>query len=149
MKKLYKVRPIGVIHSSLRIEEEVIHSKMDENVGQIEIFKEYEEGLKDIDGFSHIIVIFWMHTSSFKSLLVRPIYHPERLRGVFATRHPERPNPIGLTVVKLLKRNKNILTVKGVDIIDGTPVLDIKPYTERDKKDCAKSGWIEEAGGSP
>ncbi len=149
VKDVCRVKPIGVVRSSLRTREEVIRSKIEENVAEIEVFEEWKEGLEDLDGFSHIIVVFWMHKSSFRSLLVRPVYHPERQRGVFATRHPDRPNPIGLTAVELLKRDNNVLTVKGVDMIDGTPVLDIKPYTRRDMKDGVKFGWLTGIGGLP
>ncbi len=143
MNNSYKVKPIGIVHSSFKTGKEVINSKTNENVGEIEIFKEYEDGLSDLGGFSHIVVIFWMHKSSFRSLKVQPIYHPEKLRGVFATRHPDRPNPLGITIVELLERKGNILKVKGVDMIDGTPILDIKPYTKRDQKVPAEFGWLE------
>lgn len=142
MKKFYKVKPIGIVHFKLKTREELINSKIDENIGEIEIFKEYKKGLCDIDGFSHIAVIFWMHKSSFQSLKVRPIFHPDKLRGVFATRHPDRPNPIGLTIVELLERKGNILKVKGVDMIDGTMVVDIKPYTKSCQKVATKFGWL-------
>lgn len=143
MNNSYKVKPIGIVHSSFKTGKEVINSKTNENVGEIEIFKEYEDGLSDLGGFSHIVVIFWMHKSSFRSLKVQPIYHPEKLRGVFATRHPDRPNPLGITIVELLERKGNILKVKGVDMIDGTPILDVKPYTKRDQKVPAEFGWLE------
>ncbi len=142
MSAVYKVKPIGVVHSRFKTREEIINSKTEENVGEIEIFKEYSEGLSDLDGFSHIIVIFWMHKSFFKSLKVRPIHHPEKLRGVFATRSPDRPNPLGITVVELLERKDNMLSIKGIDMLDETPVLDIKPYTKREQKDTIKCGWL-------
>ena len=145
MNNSYKVKPIGIVHSSFKTGKEVINSTIDENVGEIEIFKEYEDGLSDLGGFSYIVVIFWMHKSSFQSLKVQPIYHPEKLRGVFATRHPDRPNPLGITIVELLERIGNILKIKGVDMIDGTPILDIKPYTKSSQKAPTKFGWLEEA----
>jgi tRNA-Thr(GGU) m(6)t(6)A37 methyltransferase TsaA len=83
-----------------------------------------------------------MHKSKFKSLKVQPLYHPEKLRGIFATRHPDRPNPIAMTVLELLERRGNILRVKGIDMLDGTPVLDVKPYSRRDKKDKTVFGWL-------
>ena len=142
MSVFYKVKPIGVCHSGLKTREEVIDSNTDENIGEIEIYKDYEDGLSDLEGFSHILVIFWMHKASFKSLKVRPLYHPEKLRGVFATRHPDRPNPIGITVVELLERKGNLLKVKGIDMIDGTPVLDIKPVTRRSQRVATRFGWL-------
>jgi tRNA-Thr(GGU) m(6)t(6)A37 methyltransferase TsaA len=144
MKEIFKIKPIGIVHSKFKTRKQVINSEVKENIGEIEISKEYEKGLSDIDGFSHITVIWWMHKSSFKSLKVRPLYHPEKLRGVFATRSPDRPNPIGITIVELLERKENILKVKGIDMIDGTPVLDIKPYTKGYQKIPTKFGWFSE-----
>jgi tRNA-Thr(GGU) m(6)t(6)A37 methyltransferase TsaA len=85
-----------------------------------------------------------MHKASFKTLKVQPIYYTEKLRGVFATRHPDRPNPIGITVVELLERKEHILKVKGIDMLDGTPILDIKPYTKGYQKEPTKLGWLSE-----
>ncbi len=140
-RSLYQVRPVGVVHSSFETEQEVTDSTVDENKGEIEILAEYEGGLTDLEGFSHIVVVCWMHRASFRSLKVRPIRHPESLRGVFATRHPGRPNPIGVTVVRLLERRGRVLKVKGLDMVDGTPVLDVKPYTRTDQKADAEFGW--------
>lgn len=148
MRNFHKVTPIGVTHSDLKTREEIVNSKIDQNIGEIEIFKEYEDGLSDLEGFSHIVVIFWMHKSSFQSLKVRPISHPGKLRGVFATRHPDRPNPLGVTIVELTERKGNILEVKGIDMIDGTPVLDIKPVTMSSQRGAAKAtkfGWLSES----
>lgn len=137
----YKVKPIGIVHSTFKTREEDIYSTLDENIGEIEIFKEYAEGLSDVEGCSHIIVIFWLHKSNFTSLKVRPLHHPEKLRGVFATRSPDRPNPLGMTVVELIEHKGNVLRVKGIDMLDGTPVLDIKPYTKHEKIDTAECRW--------
>jgi tRNA-Thr(GGU) m(6)t(6)A37 methyltransferase TsaA len=137
-----ELKQIGVVHSAFKSREEVAKSNKDENIGEIEISAEYEDGLDDIEGFSHIILLCWMHKSTFHSLKVRPLYHPEKLRGIFATRHPDRPSPIAMTVLELLERRGNILRVKGIDMLDGTPVLDVKPYSRRDKKDKAVFGWL-------
>ncbi len=142
MKAFYKIKPIGVVHSRFKTREEGMYTTIDENFGEIEIFSEYAEGLSDIEGCSHIIVIFWMHKSSFTSLMVRPRHHPEKSRGVFATRSPDRPNPLGMTILELIERKGNILKVKRIDMIDGTPVLDIKPYTKHEKIDAAECGWL-------
>lgn len=142
MKNPLLVKPIGVVHSPFKSKDEDIHSKIDKFVGEIEIYKEYAEGLSDIEGCSHIIVIFWLHKAEFTTLKVRPYHHPEGLRGVFATRSPNRPNPLGMTVVELVKRKENVLTVRGIDMIDGTPILDIKPYTKHEKKDSARCRWM-------
>ena len=140
--KGFELKQIGVVHSDLKTREQVQQSNKDENIAEIEIFAEYADGLEDIEGFSHIIVLCWMHKSNFHSLKVRPLYSPEKLRGIFATRHPDRPNPIAMTVLELLERRKNVLQVKGIDMLDKTPVLDIKPYTRRDKKEKVDFGWL-------
>ncbi len=142
MPEYYRIIPIGTVHSRFHTREEVVNDPAGEREGEIEIFQEYEDGLGDLNGFSHIIVIYWMHKSSFRSLKVRPLYHPDKLRGIFATRHPDRPNPLGMTVVELLERSGRILRVKGIDMLDGTPVIDIKPYTRGDQIKTTKFGWL-------
>jgi tRNA-Thr(GGU) m(6)t(6)A37 methyltransferase TsaA len=142
MEEHFQIRPIGVTHSSLKTRQDAKDCNTKENVGEIEIFEEYQQGLSDLGGFSHIVVIFWMHKAKFESLKVRPIFHPERLRGVFATRHPDRPNPIGITIAELIEVKGNKLEIKGFDMLDGTPVLDIKPYTEYYIKEPYKRGWL-------
>jgi len=103
------------------------------------------EGLKDIDGFSHIILLYQFHLSKGYSLAVKP-YMDEQSRGVFATRAPSRPNPIGMSVVRLIRVEENKLYVKGIDIVDGTPLLDIKPYVpEFDTPPVDRIGWLEKA----
>ncbi len=111
--------------------------------GEIELKEEFTEGLKDLDRFSHIIVIYDFHKSNEFKLTVKPFLDKEP-HGIFATRAPKRPNPIGLSVLKLNKIEKNILYVENVDILDGTPVLDIKPYVSRfDFVEDEKNGWLE------
>lgn len=138
-----KLKPTGVIHSPFQTKEDAIRGKGKETIGEVEVFKEFEQGLEDIDGFSHIIIVWLFHRSGGYSLKVKPL-HYEGLCGVFATRHPNRPNPLGVTAVELVKRKGNILKVKGIDTIDGTPLLDIKPYTRSDRKENTKFGWLEE-----
>ena len=111
-------------------------------MAEIELFKEYEAGLSDIEGFSHLIVVCWMHEARFRSLQVKPIHAPETVRGIFATRHPDRPNPIAVTIVELVRFEGLCLRVKGLDMIDGTPVLDIKPYTRWDQVVGPRFGWL-------
>ena len=104
---------------------------------------EYAEGLQDIEGFSHIILLYALHRSSGYVLKVKP-FLDHRLRGLFATRHPRRPNPIGLSVVRLLARHGDALEVEGIDVLDGTPLLDIKPYVpEFDARTDARAGWYD------
>jgi len=110
--------------------------------GTIEIFKEFKDGLKDLDGFSHIILIYYLHRSEKYKLLVKP-FLDDQVRGVFATRAPNRPNAIGISVVRLLEIKGNLLTIENVDIMDGTPLLDIKPYIrEFDCFETESNGWI-------
>lgn len=136
-----KLKPIGIIHSPYKTRAEAPpQGKSD--VLEIEIFEEYEEGLKDIETFSHIHVIYWMHKSKGYSLLITTPWNT-KLHGLFATRTPNRPNPLGHSVVELIKRKGNILKVRGLDAIEGTPVIDIKPYVPRiDVKPEANSGWL-------
>ncbi len=111
--------------------------------GWIDVLPKYEEGLTDIDGFSHLFIIWVFHQVEGYELLVTP---PSDIRshGVFATRSPFRPNPIGLTVVRLIARNGGSLFVKGVDMLDGSPVLDIKPYLTNVSEEDLRRGWLEE-----
>jgi len=144
----FNFKPIGVIHSPFKKKEDVDHKKFaypdgfDLIQGELEIFKEYEAGLKDTEGFSHLIVIFAFHQSREYRLHAKPLLD-DSLRGVFSTRSPNRPNPVGMTVVKVLERKENIIKVSGIDMIEGTPILDIKPYTSRDQKSPIKLGWLE------
>ena len=113
--------------------------------GRVEVYAEYAAGLKDVEGFSHIILLYHFHRSAGCELRVVPFMDSET-RGVFSTRAPRRPNPIGLSVVRLLKVEGNILHVENVDILDGTPLLDLKPYVpEFDEQTTVRTGWLEEA----
>ena len=110
--------------------------------GSVEIFDEYAAGLKDIEGFSHIILLYHFHLAEGYHLEVRP-FLDNNLHGVFATRAPKRPNAIGLSVVKLTGRNDRILQIENVDIINGTPLLDIKPYVaDFDAAENISLGWL-------
>jgi tRNA-Thr(GGU) m(6)t(6)A37 methyltransferase TsaA len=139
-------RPIGIIHSLHQNAEQIpIQSVYAENCpAQIEIFPEFEAGLKDLEGFSHIYLIYHFHRAGAAKLQVKPFLQDIE-RGVFATRSPSRPNAIGLSIVKLIRREGNILHIIGGDILDGTPLLDIKPYIKRfDRIDSSRDGWQEE-----
>ena len=150
-----RFKPIGVIHTPYKKDEEIPYQAYkSKGTGEIEVFKKYEEGLKDIEGFSHLIIIYYFHRPIKRSikkefqldsfgLLVKP-YLDDIPRGVFATRSPNRPNRIGLSVVELVKRKGNKLKVKGIDVLDGTPLLDIKPYVpEFDRREGVKIGWLQ------
>lgn len=112
--------------------------------GWLELEPEYEPGLRDIEGFSHLIVLWVFHRAEGSELVGRPPTD-DLVHGVFATRSPRRPNPIALTVVELLGREGNRLRVRGVDMLDGTPVLDIKPYLSSVPSEKLRRGWLSEA----
>ena len=112
--------------------------------GTLEILREFEAGLMDIDGFSHLFVIWAFDRSEGFTLLVTPP-SDDRPHGVFATRSPRRPNPIGLTVVELLGCEGPALRVRGIDMLDGTPILDIKPYLSPVPPEELRRGWLAEA----
>jgi tRNA-Thr(GGU) m(6)t(6)A37 methyltransferase TsaA len=113
--------------------------------GRLEIDPEYAEGLKDVDGFSHLIVLYHFHMVREAQLTVTP-FLGTRPRGVFATRAPKRPNPLGLSVVKLVRREGSVLFIENVDVLDETPLLDVKPYVPAfDRVEQASSGWLEKA----
>lgn len=140
-------KPIGVIHTPYTAAEGVpIQPVFSEKVtAQVEVFPEFEQGLKDLDGFSHIILLYFFHQSDGYRLLCRP-FLDNQPRGLFSTRAPRRPNPIGLSIVELIKIEKNILTIGSPDMIDQTPLLDIKPYMEAfDVKKNIKNGWYAQA----
>jgi tRNA-Thr(GGU) m(6)t(6)A37 methyltransferase TsaA len=139
-------KPIGVIHSPFKQPRGTpIQPAGAEGIaGTVEVFPEYADGLQDLDGFSHIILIYHFHLSGRPSLRVKPFMDDE-VHGVFAMRAPSRPNPIGISVVRLVRVEGNVLHVQDVDIVDGTPVLDIKPYVpEFDVRDVEKTGWLEQ-----
>ena len=138
------LRPIGTIHSPFESKEDCpIQSVYSSDTkGTIELFDEYAEGLKDIETFNHIILLYEFHQSG-EIKLVRQTFLDDKPHGVFASRHPCRPNGIGLSIVKLLRCSGNLLHVEGIDVLNGTPLLDIKPYIPR--FDCfpdASEGWV-------
>ncbi len=140
-----KYKPIGIIHSPFKEPKGTpIQPAAAKGIeGKVEVFPEYAEGLKDVKEFSHIILVCHFHLSKKPSLKVKP-FMDDQMRGVFATRAPSRPNSIGISIVRLIKIEENILHVQDVDIIDGTPLLDIKPYVcEFDPKEVNKIGWLE------
>lgn len=139
-----RYKPIGIIHSPFREPSGTpIQPAGARDIGStVEIASEYVKGLEDIEGFSHVILIYHFHLSRGYLLKVKP-YMDEKSRGVFATRAPSRPNPIGISIVRLVKVDGNVLYIKDVDIVDGTPLLDIKPYVpEFDTRKVEKIGWL-------
>ena len=143
MKEI-KYKPIGIIHSPFKKPKGTpIQPKSAKGtLGTIELYPKYKKGLQDIEGFSHIILLYHFHLVKTTSLIAKP-FMDDKPHGIFAIRGPSRPNPIGISIVKLIKVKNNILYVKDVDIVDGTPLLDIKPYVpEFDEVKVTKKGWL-------
>jgi tRNA-Thr(GGU) m(6)t(6)A37 methyltransferase TsaA len=140
-------KPIGVIHSPFKAPKgtPIQPAGAKGSDGTVEIFPEYAEGLRDIEGFSHIILLYHFHLSKGTTSIVKPFMDNET-HGVFAMRGPSRPNPIGISVVRLVKVGGNKLHIQDVDIVDGTPLLDIKPYIpEFDIREVERIGWLEKS----
>ena len=136
-------RAIGIIHTPFQETENTpIQSSRSEAPGVVEVFPEYLEGLEGVEEFSHLILAYVFHRAPDQvQLKVKP-FLDDRMHGVFATRYPNRPNPLGLSVVRLVNRMENKLEVLGVDMLDGTPLLDIKPYVpDFDIHSVSKIGW--------
>jgi tRNA-Thr(GGU) m(6)t(6)A37 methyltransferase TsaA len=137
--------PIGIIHTPHKDPKgtPIQPTGATDYEGIIELEPKYLEGLKDLDGFSHIILLYHFHKSKQYNLTVKP-YMDKEQRGLFATRYPARPNPIGLSVVRLNKIIENKLHILDVDMLNGTPLLDIKPFIpEIDNRENARIGWLE------
>jgi tRNA-Thr(GGU) m(6)t(6)A37 methyltransferase TsaA len=146
-RRMTRLKPIGIIHSPFReLRGMPIQPAGALGVkGSIEVFEEYRTGLKDLDGFSHVILLYHFHRSRGFDLHVVP-FMDSRPRGLFATRAPRRPNPIGLSVVRLERIEGGVLHIRNVDILDGTPLWDIKPYVpEFDTQQKVRTGWLETA----
>jgi tRNA-Thr(GGU) m(6)t(6)A37 methyltransferase TsaA len=141
-----EMQPIGFVRSQYTETAQIPKGwgAKHEAEGVLEILAEFEQGLADVEGFSHLFVIWKFHKAEGYSLLGTPPTD-DRPHGVFATRSPWRPNPIGLTVVELIRREGPRLYVRGVDMLDGTPILDIKPYLSSVPVEKVKRGWLEEA----
>jgi tRNA (adenine37-N6)-methyltransferase len=150
-RRAFRFRPVGVVRSPYRDPADLPPPAFapprffDRVRGRIVVFDEFAPALDDLDGFSHIIVLFVFHQArGFKLRTVPP--GQSRLRGIFSTRSPHRPNPLGMSVLRLHGRSGAALDVSGLDMIDGTPVLDIKPYTPRDRKSRLRAGWLPRRG---
>ena len=140
------LRPIGCVRSPFKDTGEIPKGPDAQHVaeGVIELDSALEEGLRDVEGFSHLYVLWFFHKVDGFDLTAWPPAD-DRSHGVFATRSPRRPNPIGLTTVELLRREGTRLHVRGVDMLDGTPVLDIKPYLSSIPETNLRRGWLADA----
>jgi tRNA-Thr(GGU) m(6)t(6)A37 methyltransferase TsaA len=144
---MFTSRPIGFVSSPYNETGQIpkgLGAKHDVD-GVVKMLPEFEDGLLDIEGFSHLIVIWEFNRSVDFDLIASPPADPGRQHGVFATRSPRRPNPIALTTVELLRREGPDLHVRGVDMLDGTPILDIKPYQSSVPEEKLRRGWLAEA----
>jgi formylmethanofuran dehydrogenase subunit E len=139
-----QLKPIGIIHSPYKTKAQAPYQGCNsEEISEIELYDEFVEGATDLDSFSHLLVLYAFHQSEGYSLMVRTPYE-EKLHGVFATRSPYRPNPIAVCVVRLISKEGKYLKVQGLDAVDGTPLLDIKPYIyDTDDTRDANMGWLE------
>ncbi len=141
-------RPIGMIHSPFKTPEDmpIQPSGARGAEGSVVVHPEFLSGLRDIEGFSHVYLLYHFHRVKETRLEVTP-FLDSKSHGVFATRAPVRPNPIGISVVRLVGRQENVLRILNVDVLDGTPLLDIKPYVpEFDVFDVDRIGWLEQSG---
>ena len=140
-----KLKPIGIIHTPYKKPKGMpIQGKFKKDViGQLEIFPEYQKGLKDIEGFSHLILIYYFDRAKEEKLIGKPFLEDEP-HGIFSIRGPMRPNHLGFSIVRLEKMENNIITFSEVDILDNTPLLVIKPYVSHfDSRENVKNGWLE------
>jgi tRNA-Thr(GGU) m(6)t(6)A37 methyltransferase TsaA len=147
MRRMFTFKPIGFVKSPYTETSAIPRGcgAKHEAEGTLEILPEFEAGLMDIEGFSHLYVLWEFDRSTDFDLIAHPPTDEKRPHGVFATRSPRRPNPIALTVVELLGREGNSLRVRGVDMLDSTPILDIKPYLSSIPAEKLRRGWLAEA----
>ena len=138
----FVMRPIGEIHTPFVDKRDTpIQPSRSTARRQVEVYPAYVAGLHDLDGFSHIILLYAFHRSDDYTLVVKPFLDDQE-RGLFATRYPARPNPIGLSIVRPLAIHNHVLEINGVDVLDGTPLLDIKPYVpDFDAQTDVRTGW--------
>lgn len=137
-----RLRIIGIVHSPYKEKSEAPPQGKNK-IAEIEIEPKYKKGLKDLESFSHLHIFYWLHKSKGHNLKVVTPWESTP-HGLFSTRSPHRPNPLGYASVKLLNIRNNIIKVRGIDAIEGTPVIDIKPYVKSiDNKKNVKSGWLE------
>ena len=137
--------PIGIIHSPYQSPDDAPNQgRFSDQQVELEIYSDYVQGLKDIDGASHLIVLYWLHLAKRDVFQTKTPFGPD-LRGVFACRSPSRPNPIAFCVAKLLHREENRLFVQGIEAVDGSPLLDLKPYSsDLDSFTGVKIGWFKQ-----
>ena len=139
--------PIGIVHTPFKDLSEIpIQPSKGRGIqGTVVLFPQFQKALADLNGFSHIVLLCHFHMTSEPKLAVIPSGETKQ-RGLFSTRSPNRPNPIGLSIVRLIQIRENVLTISDLDILDGTPVLDIKPYyRESQFTESLRTGWMDES----
>ncbi len=138
-----EINPIGVIRTPFKSSDKIpIQSSKSDTIAEVEVFPEFSEGLDSLDGFSHVILLYWFHKVRPHKLKIIP-YLETKERGLFSTRAPSRPNPIGLSIGKIIQIKENIVIFKGADMLNDTPLIDIKPFVpEFDNRLDATSGWL-------
>lgn len=149
--RVFEMRPIGIIHTPFtELEGMPIQPASARGVaGSVEVFAEYATGLLDLEGFSHAILVYALHRSRGYEVVVTPFLDSEP-HGVFATRAPRRPNQIGISVVRVVRIEGSTLHIENIDVLDGTPLLDIKPHVPRfEAAEDVRMGWLESADTSP
>jgi tRNA-Thr(GGU) m(6)t(6)A37 methyltransferase TsaA len=145
--RIFQCQPLGIIHTAFKRSEgtPIQPSRAKGTRGMVEVYEPFWAGLADLDGFERIWLIYWLDRAIPSRLMVKPYLDSEQ-RGVFATRAPSRPNPIGISAVRLLAIERGSLTVEEIDVLDGTPLLDIKPYiSEWDAYPGSRAGWFDRA----
>ena len=144
MNQKFEIEQIGVIHSPFKTKEACpIQGNLSSDTGRIELYPQFQEGLETIESFTHIY-LFYIFNQAGEIILSRPTFLDDSKHGVFASRHPCRPNGIGISIVKLERQIGNKLEVSGIDVLDRTPLIDIKPYIPRfDYFKDAGNGWVE------
>jgi tRNA-Thr(GGU) m(6)t(6)A37 methyltransferase TsaA len=143
----WMMRPIGYVRSPYTSTDQVPKGLGTKHTmeGVLEVLPEYEKGLQDVEGYSHLLILWVFHKAQGYDLIASPPTDNKRPHGVFSTHSPRRPNPIALTTVELIRREGSSLYLRGIDMLDGTPVLDIKPYTSSVPMEQLRRGWLEEA----
>ena len=146
-KMVITYHPIGIVHSKYMVSDDTpIQAIFDDSLGTIEVFEEYQEGLLDIEKFSHLILLYHFNRAEGPELIRKPFLDEKSDRGIFSIRHFNRPNPIGFSIVRLVSVHNRYLEIAEVDILDGTPILDIKPYVYQfDHRDEVTNGWVDQA----
>jgi tRNA-Thr(GGU) m(6)t(6)A37 methyltransferase TsaA len=141
-----EIKPIGVIRTPFKFKDKIpIQAKMSEVIAEVEVFPDYSEGLDSLDRFSHVILLYWFHRAKSPKLKITPFLDSQE-RGLFSTRAPSRPNPVGLSIVRIVQIEDNIVRFQGADMLDNTPLIDIKPFVpEFDNRLDATSGWLTES----